>query len=274
MEGYKKSIIPLIEAMNSNFTATEKLIAEFFINNLDKDHLNIEAVSKKIFVSKASLSRFAKKCGFKGYREFIYIYELSLNEEKEPMDKLKKEVLSTYQRLLDRSYTLIDEEQIKGLSKMLMSHKKVYVYGIGSSGLAAREFKIRFMRLGMNVEAITDEQTMLMNKVVVDEGSLVIGLTVSGKTKTILKGLRDAEKKGASTVIITSSNNYSFKEYCQEVVLIAVTKNLHIGNVISPQFPILIVLDILYSHFLNSDYKGKLAKLQDTLKDIEYEIEK
>ena len=34
--------------------------------------LSQEEVAGKLFVSEASLSRFAKKCGFRGYREFIY----------------------------------------------------------------------------------------------------------------------------------------------------------------------------------------------------------
>ncbi|WP_040213493.1 MurR/RpiR family transcriptional regulator [Clostridium polynesiense] len=273
MPKHDKSIIPLLESLYSNFTSTEAVIADFFIHNNKKQDFSAQSVSDKLFVSKASLSRFAKKCGFKGYREFIYRYEQSFNEEEKNVGKLKKNVLSTYQQLLDRSYTLTDEAQLKRVSDMLMKYKKVYVYGIGSSGIVAMEFKIRFMRLGLNVESVVDAHIMQMNSVLIDEDTLVIGFTVSGKTKIILKGLKAAKARKAKTIIVTSNNDFKLHEFCDEMILIAVTKNLAIGNVISPQFPMLVVVDILYSHFLNSNYNEKSSVLNDTLSSIEFELE-
>lgn len=273
MPKHDKSIIPLLESLYSNFTSTEAVIADFFIHNNKKQDFSAQSVSDKLFVSKASLSRFAKKCGFKGYREFIYRYEQFFNEEEKNVGKLKKNVLSTYQQLLDRSYTLTDEAQLKRVSDMLMKYKKVYVYGIGSSGIVAMEFKIRFMRLGLNVESVVDAHIMQMNSVLIDEDTLVIGFTVSGKTKIILKGLKAAKARKAKTIIVTSNNDFKLHEFCDEMILIAVTKNLAIGNVISPQFPMLVVVDILYSHFLNSNYNEKSSVLNDTLSSIEFELE-
>ena len=56
-------------------TAVEKNIADFFLNNTEKCDLSSKNIAKHLYVSEASLSRFAKKLGFKGYREFIYRYE-------------------------------------------------------------------------------------------------------------------------------------------------------------------------------------------------------
>lgn len=273
MPNQDKSIIPLMETLYSNFTNTETIIADFFIHNNKKQDFSAESISSKLFVSKASLSRFAKKCGFKGYREFIYRYEQAFNEEVQNVGKLKKKVLSTYQKLLDKSYTLTDEAQLKRISEMLINYKKVYAYGIGSSGIVAMEFKIRFMRLGLNVESVVDAHIMQMNSVLIDEDTLVVGFTVSGKTKIVLNSLKAAKARKAKTIIITSNNDFCLHDFCDEIVLIAVTKNLAIGNVISPQFPMLVVVDILYSHFLNSNYNEKTSFLNDTLSDIEFEVD-
>ncbi len=273
MSNHDNSIIPLMETLYSNFTNTERVVADFFINNNMKQDFSAESISSKLFVSNASLSRFAKKCGFKGYREFIYRYEQTFNEELQNVGKLKKKVLNTYQKLLDKSYTLTDEAQLKRVSEMLVKYKKVYVYGIGSSGIVAMEFKIRFMRLGLNVESVVDAHIMQMNSVLVDEDTLVIGFTVSGKTKIVIDSLKAAKKRKAKTIIVTSNNDFRLNDFCDEIILIAVTKNLAIGNVISPQFPILVVVDILYSHFLNINYNEKTSVLNDTLSNIEFELE-
>lgn len=38
------------------------------------------------------------------------------------------------------------------IAKMLDEYNRVYIYGIGSSSVVAREFKLRFMRLGLDVD--------------------------------------------------------------------------------------------------------------------------
>lgn len=273
MKSYEKTIIPLIESSYNDFTATEKNIANFFINNGDglKD-LSAKNVAKHIFVSEASLSRFAKKCGFKGYREFLFIYQNSSSTKEKEINDLTKSVLNTYQELLNKTFALVDENQMNRISKMLVEANKVYIYGIVSSGMAAQEFKIRFMRLGMNVESITDPHIMKMNSALVKSKNLVIGITVSGKTKEILSALKIAKEHNATTLLISSSNSDKFKEYCDEILLIATTQNLDAGNIISPQFPILIILDIFYAYFLNTDYYNKLAVHTDTLSALWQEI--
>ena len=68
MENYEKSVIPLIESIYANLTPLEKTIADFFIKNREEMDFSSKCVSRRLYVSEASLSRFSKKCGFKGYR--------------------------------------------------------------------------------------------------------------------------------------------------------------------------------------------------------------
>lgn len=72
MDDLNKSVVPVIESVYENFTTLEKNIADFFINNVDKDEdFSAINISKKLHVSEATLTRFPKKCGYTGYREFI-----------------------------------------------------------------------------------------------------------------------------------------------------------------------------------------------------------
>lgn len=46
---------------------------------------------------------------------------------------------------------------------------------MGSSGNVAEEFQLRFMRIGLDVTAVTDSQMIQMSAALVEEGMLVIG---------------------------------------------------------------------------------------------------
>lgn len=87
MEYYVKSVVPIIESNYNNFTMVEKNIADFFIHNHEKMDFSAKTVAAKLFVSEASLSRFAKKCGYRGYREFVYQYEETLVGKKGVYDR-------------------------------------------------------------------------------------------------------------------------------------------------------------------------------------------
>ena len=248
MKEYQKSIVPHIESLYDNFTPSEKTIADFFIHNTEEIDISSKHLSKRLFVSEASISRFAKKCGFDGYRQFAFVYKQSFEKSTPNITtSYTKQVLDTYQELLNKSYALIDEKQMQRVVEIISNKKRIYIYGRGSSGLVAQEIKLRLMRLGVNVEAISDSHIMKMNSVLMDKECLVIGISVSGNTKEVTNSLREAFNRGASVVLITS------KQDCDEILFIAIKEYLENGKAISPQFPVLVIVDILYAHFLQSD---------------------
>ncbi len=264
MANYEKNIIPHIEAIYSDFTPIEKTIADFFISNTDKIDLSSKSVSSHLYVSEASLSRFAKKCGYKGYREFLFNYKNSSINERCVESSLTKNVLNMYQELLNKSYSLVDESQMQRLVEKFTKFKKVYVYGLGSSGMVGQEMKIRFIRIGVNLETITDTDLMKINSVLLDKECIVIGISVSGKN-VVINSLKEAKQRGATTILFTSRNNQQYKEYCDEVVLFAVKEHLENGMAISPQFPILVFMDILFANILESDKFRREALHESTL---------
>lgn len=253
MEYYVKSVVPVIESNYDNFTTVEKNIADFFIQNREKLDFSAKSVAERLFVSEASLSRFAKKCGYRGYREFVYQYEETFVEKNESMTGNTRMILSTYQEILNKTYSLVDEAQIARINKFLNKAERVLVCGKGSSGLAAREMELRFMRIGVDIDSIKDSDQMKMQAVFQDKRCLVIGISISGETEEVLYLLRHAHERGAKTILLTAKNKDSFWEFCDEVILIPSRLHLNHGNVISPQFPILIMLDIIYSYYVEQD---------------------
>ena len=263
-----RDIIPRIEAVYNSFTPLEKTIADYFIHTTDRSDLSSKQVAARLFVSEASLSRFAKKCGFHGYREFLFYYDQGPEPRPVVENGRSAQVLAMYQELLNKSCSLLDEGQMERLTRLFTEKKRVYVYGVGSSGVAAEEMKFRFMRIGVNIEAVTDLHLMKMNFVLLDQDCLVMGISISGRPE-ITDGLRAAKQQGAATVLITTCKEESCNEFCDEVLLCAVQKNLSNGKAISPQFPVLIMVDVLFAHILSSDKFRREALHDSTLKALD-----
>lgn len=273
MNTYLTSVKTKIKDHYDQLTSLEKKIADYFLKSQKDDDFSIKAISKLLFVSEASLSRFAKKIGYSGYREFIFAYTANLNDNKR-IDQLTEYAIHQYQYIVENTYKTVDTDQMIRIAKLLESKKRVYVYGIAFSGLAAEEFYHRFTRLGLDCTAVLNENDIVMNNARLNCDSLVIGISIVGKTSEVIAGLKSAKKKGATTVLMTSLHIAEHDTYCDEVIKMPHIKNLTVAHIISPQLPVLIMLDIIYIHYLNYNRDRKLRLLNDMLDEIDFTFEK
>lgn len=266
-----KSIIPIIESRYDSFTGLEKRIADYFIKQKESGYIPIKDLADKLYVSESSISRFSRKCGFTGYRELIYRFRESSPKEKSmgsvPSSSTTA-VINTYQKLLTNTYSLTKESQIGRIVQYLNTHKRVVVCGIGSSGLAASEMESRFMRIGVDIDSLQDADRMRMQAVFLDKESLVIGLSISGTTESVLYLLQEGYARGAKTVLLTSNERSYLHKFCDEVVLCASTKYLDTGHTISPQFPLLLMIDIIYNEYAGQNPEEKSALHGETLRAL------
>ena len=261
MDEYAKSIIPIIEANYEKYTETERYIADYFLKQARPERLSAELVSKELSVSVASLSRFAKKCGFGGYREFTYEFRNSYVEKSAVEQQQSRLVLDTYQNLLNKIYSLLDEGQIHRIVTGLKWARRVFVCGRGSSGLAAEEMTTRFRWIGIDMTALRDNEDMRMQSVFLNRHDLMIGLSLSGTKSEILYMLDRGFQQGARTMLITGKNRQTYEDFCNEVLLVPSLQHLNHGNLISPQFPLLLMIDILYAAYVNDD-RMRIEKIQ------------
>lgn len=237
-----------------SFTPTEKVIADFFLHNTEDDAFGYtfaaKYVSQKLHVSEAALSRFARKLGFHGYREFVYRYGETLKTHTDktedfPMPLL--DVFSTYEQILTQTKASEHNETLTRVGKLLCTSDQIFVYGLGSSGLAAADFELRMLKIGTDIKAVTDYHQMVLNESRLKKGSLVIGVTLSGETAEIRDALLAAARKDAATVCITAGTDKPWFSQITEVLPAATVQGLEYGNLISPMLPLLLELDLLYA---------------------------
>lgn len=275
MDGYSAEldVRMIIRTCYDKMTFTEKSIADYFLSDVPLEDLSPSTLTAKLYVSKASLTRFANRCGFAGYREFVYRYKMdrAMQRDNSSFTSLTQKVIETYQTLFRRTQSLIKESQLRRITQMLICSDRVYLYGSGSSGVAAREFSLRFVRLGMPVEAIDDYLLMKINASVMQPDATVIGMSISGKTRVLLSSLRIAKERGAKVILMTANQSERLAREFDEVLYVASDEMLNAGISISPQFPLLIMGDIIFSYYMHTDLFSKRAIHNHTLEVLNKE---
>ena len=259
----KQDIATIIDLHFEELTELEQEIARYFLQvDTIVDDLSSQQVTQKLHVSQAALTRFAKKCGFTGYREFVFQYQHQANKQdthSHQHSPLTKRVLRSYSTMREQTQDLIDEEQLERVAQLIDDAERVYFFGTGSSGLIAREMKLRFMRLGVVCEALTDQDGFAWTTSIMDENCLVLGFSLSGTTQSVLDSLLDAKEMGAKTILFTSAPNKNSQAYTETVLVANHSQSSYIQR-ISAQLPMLILIDLIYAYFLeiNRDSKEKI----------------
>ncbi|RSJ65628.1 putative HTH-type transcriptional regulator YbbH [Streptococcus oralis] len=256
----KQDIATIIDLHFEELTELEQEIARYFLQvDTIVDDLSSQQVTQKLHVSQAALTRFAKKCGFTGYREFVFQYQHQTNKQDTHSHKhspLTKRVLRSYSNLREQTQDLIDEAQLERVAQLIEDAERVYFFGTGSSGLIAREMKLRFMRLGVVCEALTDQDGFAWTTSIMDENCLVLGFSLSGTTQSVLDSLLDAMEMGAKTILFTSAPNKNSQAYTETVLVASHSQSSYIQR-ISAQLPMLILIDLIYAYFLEINRESK-----------------
>ena len=172
------------------------------------------------------------------------------------MNPLTQRVLRSYTNIREMSQELIDDDQLERIAQMIDQSERVYFFGTGSSGLVAREMKLRFMRLGVVCEALTDPDGFAWTTSIIDEKCLVFGFSLSGTTPSIIDSLLDAQDMGAKTVLFTSMPSKETQAFTETVLVASQSQASYIQR-ISAQLPMLILIDLLYAYFLEIDRESK-----------------
>lgn len=257
----QQNILAIIESHLDKMTDLEQRIGHYFLdpNSIQEDLSSLQ-VAQTLHISQAALTRFAKKCGFKGYREFSFQYLQDLQKAQTESDNmqssLSRHVLYNYNQIHQQTKELIDEEKLKRVAQIIEEADRVYFFGTGSSGLVARDMKLRFMRLGVVCEALTDQDGFAWTTSILDKNCLVIGFSLSGQTQSIIDSLIDAKNMGAKTILVTGQPE-KIQEDFTEVVPVALQSKPEFILRISAQFPMLLMIDLIYAFFLEINREKK-----------------
>jgi DNA-binding MurR/RpiR family transcriptional regulator len=277
MEYLGENLIHGITVNLELFTSTEAELAKYIIDNSDEvSQLSISQIAKKLHISPATITRFCQKISFSGFNEFRHELKRYIDLRNKPtttsdikeIDYFSK-LYQNHLEIIETTFRKITYPDIQQAVSLLTHAKKVHVYGIGNSGIAAQEFKWKFFRIGVNVESITDPHQAVMDASLSTENSLVIGISVSGETKEIIRAVKIAKKQGAAILAITSEKTSELSQLADLTLLVMSKKNMHMAQNISPTLPLFLFFDLLYTELVAKDYINRIKIREKTLKALE-----
>ena len=95
-----------------------------------------------------------------------------------------------------------DQEDTDRFVDMIVSAPKIFIYGVGRSGLIAKAFAIRLVQMGLHVFFVGETVTPI-----VEEKDLVIIVSHTGDTMSCVQTANIVRRVGADVISITSNDH-------------------------------------------------------------------
>lgn len=276
-------ILDTIGALQNSLTKTEKKIANAILSQPDLlSQCSLSEVAAQLDVGEATFIRFCRTLGFKGYTDFKLDLAIELaTQEKESSALLDTDVAEsdtskeiatklqvTLQNVINETINLLDFNELEKVVEVLRRAKRIFLFGVGSSGLTAEDAKHKLMRIGLQTDAVTNNHFMYMQASLLKKGDVVIGISHSGSSEETTKALRIARENHATTVAITHNLRSPITEVA-DFVLINGNRQGHMqGDSIGTKMAQLFVLDLIYTLLVRAEPNKAIQQKQKTLEVI------
>ena len=248
----------LIRACVDSMTDTEKRIADYLlVHGSDAMHMNAKELSVSCDTSPAAVVRFAKKLGFKGFtalkldlaRESAQAAPDAFNSailENDDLAAIISKAEKTHQRNTALTYQMINIATLQSAIDALLGARRVFLFGVGASGLLAMDFQYKCSRIGVPVFYHADSHTSLASAALLDKHDTVIAISYSGVTRETLLAAQSAHACGAKVIAVTQGNLNPLARLADFPLCIPSEEStLRIGAMTSRNSGLL-VLDLLY----------------------------
>lgn len=269
MSSQVPAVIAKIVSQTQKLTYGENQIANFVIHNPDFITRNtITAIANEIGVSETSINRFCKKVGFKGFNDFKIAFaqdafyrnmQAKKKERREinPIDALALD----YNELIVNTSALITEEQLLQIVELLKDARRILLFGLFDSYLAASALKNRLSIIGILSEAVSDSRAMKIAASQCGSQDVVIAFSRSGSTKEIVDAVSIAQVNQAKTVAITCYDSSPITENAVQAIIVPDKISVSNSALMSNHITFLFVVDVIMNMFISSDKKYLKKKL-------------
>src|SRR5699024_674758 len=183
-------------------------------------------------------------------------------------DSMGDKVYEFYQKVLQGTWKQLDTDTIYNIVHAITKARRVYVYGLGSSGYTAQEFTQRLIRMGIAAFCTVDSHMMFIDSTIVNSDDVIIAISQSGNTDDVNVACSLAKQKGTKIISITGFYQSPLIELSTWSAVVKNSNFVDNTRFINSQLAIVYLIDIITMDLMEeSEYSSTLNKTVELLMD-------
>ncbi len=202
-------------------TKSQQRIASYLLTSYDEAaFLSMVDLAERLDVSEATLVRFAKAIGYRGFRDLRRCLQGLFRAEATPASRLQHKlselagsqghvltkVLAMEVQYLTEASQSVDPADFDHAVEILLSGRRVFVFASGPSGILADLTELRLRRLGILTIAMTESGRHLLEKLqLLQPGDVVLVTGFHHLKPEIVAVLDHARATGCRSILLTDT---------------------------------------------------------------------
>jgi DNA-binding MurR/RpiR family transcriptional regulator len=270
-----------------SFHASEVAIAHAVLDNpIGVAHMNITQLANVSGTSVASVVRFSKAVGFKGYPEFrmALVSELSRIEHSgderveldggitvsDSAEEVIRKISQADSRAIQATAERLDVASFVATVDAWESAKIIGIIGVASGGYVAMDLQLKLNRLGRNCIAWRDAHTALTSIAMLNPGDVLVAISHSGMTLDIVEVITEFKKRGVTVVLITNTLRSSATAVSDLILYTSARETTFRSGATASRIAQLTVVDCLCVALAQRNWKGTKNSLDQSRHAVGY----
>ena len=262
MANEKQSVFVHIGSEYYTFTAAEKKLADYILSAQDCiSRMSISELASACSVADATVSRFCRRLGYKGYPDFkLAIANASIHRlEDNPLsgEITREDTLETIsQKLLNASaMAMVQTREVLNLdavaeaAAVLRESTSVLCMGQGGSMLIASEAAHLFSTISGKFRPVSDSHMQAMAAVMMEPTDSILFYSYSGSTLAMLDTLKTAKERGSKVILVTRFPNSPGAALADIVLQCGANENPLQSGSVPARIAQMYLTDILFSEY-------------------------
>ncbi len=263
------TVITKIVSLQHSFTMSENEISQYVINHADQVvSSTITTIAKETGTSEASINRFCKKIGYKGFNGFKIalaqenFYNNMTKQNSPSLDNgFISSVTADYRQMLMNTSAMLEEATVIAAVNCIKSAQNIHIFSLSNVSLIARELQFKLDQIGIRSKSFTDiiDMRIQATNIVADDLSIFIAPTIM--MRDIYQIANASLERGAKNLTITSYDSPKLNDISDYKFIISDKIVANNSVSLSNNLMFLYVIDIIYTALLGSDKSLRQKKL-------------
>lgn len=242
-------------------------------------YASVNEVAAAAQVSEATVMRFCRTLGFKGFQDFKIALARELvapsqrvQEEVSAVDDpaaLMHRIFQDNISALEETLEILDLDQLQQAGQCFLGCRRLIIIGVNGSASAAQYAGLRFTPAGLDVHYLTEFHQMLTAAAMLTGDDVLLAISHSGSTREILDTARLAKDNGARVIALTH-NSLAPLTRLADLVLLTSGREMVVPRASLASFLCQItVIDSLFALLQQArpdETRANLAKIEKTLR--------
>jgi DNA-binding MurR/RpiR family transcriptional regulator len=240
----------------------------------------ITEIAAHCATSETTVVRFCRSAGFKGYPELRLALAGELGRARarsgedvalaaditrdDPLDVLVRKLAYAERRAIEDTVDGLDLAALEQVVVAVGAARRIQLYGLGASGLAAQDLQEKLLRIGLMAYVVPDPHLAVGVAALLGPADVAIAVSHSGETADAVAFLRTAAGRGATTVAVTGAPRSAVAAAAGLVLTAAGRETVFRAGALASRIAQLAVLDCVFVGVLQRSYDRAGVALAET----------